>query len=102
MSASSYLLSRSPEIRVVCPASVPIWTVFMGTSSLLEGCTRAVEAEPHWHELDGAGSWSPGFSTASRAAARAWSFSSAQTPASWSPQILRTPLGDGIFRTRNP
>jgi hypothetical protein len=49
-SASSYLLSRSPEIRVVCLASTPTWTVFTGTSS---GCTWGVEAEPRWRELDG-------------------------------------------------
>jgi hypothetical protein len=47
---SSYLLSRSLEIRVVCPAAVPTWTVFTGTSS---GCMWGVEAEPRWHELDG-------------------------------------------------
>jgi hypothetical protein len=49
-SVSSYLLSRSPEIRVVCLASAPTWTVFTGTSS---GCTWGVEAEPRWRELDG-------------------------------------------------
>jgi hypothetical protein len=48
MSASFYLLSRSPEIRVVYPASVSTWTVFTGMSSLLEGCTRGAETEPHW------------------------------------------------------
>jgi hypothetical protein len=51
MSASSYLQSRSPDIRVVCPAAVPTWTVFMGTSS---GCTWGAQAEPHRHKLDGA------------------------------------------------
>jgi hypothetical protein len=56
MSMSSYLLSRSPEIRVICPSSVSTWTVFMGTSSLPEGCTRGAEAEPRWRELGGAGS----------------------------------------------
>jgi hypothetical protein len=39
---SSYLLSISPEIRVVCPAAVPTWTVFTGTSS---GCTRGAKAK---------------------------------------------------------
>jgi hypothetical protein len=38
-----YLLSRSPEIRVVCPATVPTWTVFTGTSS---DCMRGAEADP--------------------------------------------------------
>jgi hypothetical protein len=56
MSASSYLLSRSPEIWVVYPASVSTWTVFMGTSSLPEGCTRGAETEPRWREPGGAGS----------------------------------------------
>jgi hypothetical protein len=55
-SVSSYLLSRSPEIRVVCIASVLTCTVFMGMSSLPEGCTRGAEAESRWRELDGAGS----------------------------------------------
>jgi hypothetical protein len=45
MSASSYLLSRSLEIWVVSVASAPIWTVFTGTPSLIEGCTRGDEAE---------------------------------------------------------
>jgi hypothetical protein len=65
MSASSYLLSRSPEIQVVYPASVLIWTVFTGTSSLPEGYTRGAEAEPRWCKLDGAGSCPPGSSAAS-------------------------------------
>jgi hypothetical protein len=68
MSTSSYLVSRSPEIRVVCPVVVSTWTVFTGTSS---GCTRGAEAEPCCRELDGARSWPPGSSVASRAAARA-------------------------------
>jgi hypothetical protein len=65
MSASFYLLSRSLEIRVVCPASVLTWMVFTGTSSLPEGCTRGAEAELRWRELGGAGSWPPGSSAAS-------------------------------------
>jgi hypothetical protein len=102
MSVSSYLLSRSPEIRVVCPASVLTWTVFTGMSSLPEGCMQGAETEPCWCELGRVGSWPPGSSAASQAAARAWSFSSAQAPTSRSPQILRTTLGDGIFRTKYP
>jgi hypothetical protein len=85
MSVSSYLLSRSPEMQVVCPASVPTWTVFMGMSSLPERCTWGAETEPRWRELGGAGSWPPGSSAASQAAARAWSFSSAQAPTSRPP-----------------
>jgi hypothetical protein len=54
---SFYLLSRSPEIQVVCPASVLTWTVFMGTSSLSEGCTWGAETEPHRRKLGGEGSW---------------------------------------------
>jgi hypothetical protein len=87
MSASSYLLPRSPEIRVVCPASVPTWTIFMGMSSLPEGCTRGAETEPRWHELGGAGSCLPGSLAASRAAASAYSFSNAQAPASTPPDL---------------
>jgi hypothetical protein len=56
MSASSYLLSRSPEIRVVCPALAPTWMVFTGTSSLPEGCTRGAKIEPCWRELGDVGS----------------------------------------------
>jgi hypothetical protein len=56
---SSYLLSRSPEIRVVCPASVSTWTVLTRTSSLLEGFTWGAETEPRWRELSGVGSWPP-------------------------------------------
>jgi hypothetical protein len=55
MSASSYLLSRSPETWVVYLASGPTWTVFTGTSSLSEGCMRGAETEPRWHELSGKG-----------------------------------------------
>jgi hypothetical protein len=65
MSVSSYLLSRSPEIRVVCPASVLTWTVFMGMSSLPEGCTWGAETEPCWRDLGGAGSWLPSSSATS-------------------------------------
>jgi hypothetical protein len=71
--------------------------IFLG-----RGLHVGAKAEPHWHELGGAGSWPPGSAAASGAAARAWSFSSAQAPMSRSPRILRTPLGDGIFRTRYP
>jgi hypothetical protein len=46
MSVSSYLLSRSLKIRVVCPASVPTWTIFTGTPSLPEGCAQGAETEP--------------------------------------------------------
>jgi hypothetical protein len=53
--ASSHLLSGSPEIRVVYPASTLTWTVFMGTSSLLEGCTWGAETELCWRELGGMG-----------------------------------------------
>jgi hypothetical protein len=98
MSTSSYLLSRSIETQVVRPASAPIWTVFMGTSSLAEGCTRGAEAEPHGREFGGAGSWLLGFSAASRAATRAWSFSSAQAPTSQSSRIMRTPLEMATLR----
>jgi hypothetical protein len=54
MSVCSYLLSRSPEALIVCPALAPTWMVFMGTSSLPEGCTRGVVFEPRWRELGGA------------------------------------------------
>jgi hypothetical protein len=93
MRVSSYLLSRSPEIRVLCPASVPTWMVFTGTSSLPEGCTQGAEVETHWRELDGVGSWPPSSSAALRAAARAWSFSSVQTPMSRSPPDLEDAIG---------
>jgi hypothetical protein len=43
-SASSYLLSRPPTMRVVWVASAPIWMVFTGTPSLYEGYTRGAEA----------------------------------------------------------
>jgi hypothetical protein len=56
MSVSSYLLSKSSETRVVSPASALTWTIFMGTSSLPEGCMRGAETEPHWRELGGVGS----------------------------------------------
>jgi hypothetical protein len=85
MSVCSYLLSRSPEALIVCPALAPTWMVFMGTSSLPEGCTRGVVSEPRWRELGGAESWPPGSSVASRATTGAWSFSSAWAPASRSP-----------------
>jgi hypothetical protein len=57
MSASSYLLSRSPETWVVCPTSTPTWMYFTGTSSLPEGFTWGAETELRWRELGGVGSW---------------------------------------------
>jgi hypothetical protein len=44
----------------------------------------------------------PGPPAVSCCAARGWSFSSADTPASRSLRILRMPLGDDIFKTRYP
>jgi hypothetical protein len=67
-----------------------------------EGCTRGADNEPRWRELEGARSGLPGPAAVSCCAARDWSFSSAETPASLSPRILRTPLGKGIFKTRYP
>jgi hypothetical protein len=101
-SANSYLLFRSPEIRVVYPASVPTWMVIMGTSSLPEGCTRGAEAELRWRELGGAGPGpqapqqlrepllGPGVSPMHK------------PPCHDPPRILRTLLGDDIFRTKYP
>jgi hypothetical protein len=102
MSVSSYLLYRSPMMRVVLAASIPIWTVFTGTPSLTKGCTQDVDVESCWRELDGTGSWPLSPTVVSRAAARAWSFSSAETPASQSPWTLRTLFGDGIYKTKYP
>jgi hypothetical protein len=57
---SSYLLSRSPVMRVVWAASAPIWMAFMGTSSLPLGCTWGAGDEPHWRELEGSWRQPPG------------------------------------------
>jgi hypothetical protein len=62
MSASSYLLSRSPKILILYPAAVPTWMVFTGTSS---GCMQGAEAEPRWRKPNGARSWPPSSSAAS-------------------------------------
>jgi hypothetical protein len=43
-------------MRVVWVGSVLIWMVFMGMSSLLDGCTRGADDEQCWHEIEGA--WS--------------------------------------------
>jgi hypothetical protein len=59
MSVSSYLSHKFPVMRVVWAASASIWTTFMGTSSLFEGCTWGAEDETHWCELDGAWSGTP-------------------------------------------
>jgi hypothetical protein len=59
MSMSSYLSPRFPVMRVVWVASTPIWMIFTWLSSLSEGCTRGVEDETRWRELDGAWSGSP-------------------------------------------
>jgi hypothetical protein len=62
------------------------------------GCgDRAALARARWR-----GVLAPGSPAASRATAKAQSFCSAHAPASRSPRILRTPLGDVIFRTRYP
>jgi hypothetical protein len=49
---SSYLLPKFPTMWVVWVASTPIWTIFTGTSSLSEGCTRGAKDEMRWCELD--------------------------------------------------
>jgi hypothetical protein len=56
--------------------------VFMGMSSLLEGCTRGANDKPHWRELEGAWTGLLGPTAASCCAAKAWSFSSVGMPTS--------------------
>jgi hypothetical protein len=102
MSTSSYLSPRSLMMRVVWAASMLIGVVFMGTPSLSKGYTQGAEVEMRWRKFDGAGSWSPCLAVASRAAAKAWSFSSAETHDVRSPWILMISLDASIFRTRYP
>jgi hypothetical protein len=97
MSASFYLSPRSPTMWVVWAASLLIWMVFTGKPSLSEGCTRGAEAEPHWCEVEGVGSWSLPLAVPLWATTRTWSFSNAETPAVRPPWILMSTLGDGIF-----
>ena len=86
MSASSYFSTRFPTMRVVLEESAPICTVFTGT--LAGALAREVE----------------GVSSSERAAsaARACSFSTIATAAVWSPRNVRTPAGEGIFKTKYP
>jgi hypothetical protein len=100
MSASSHLLSKSPEIRVVCLVAVLTWTVFTGTSS---GCTWSTEAEPRWRELDGVRSW-PQAPRQLYEPLLVTGASPAHKPPRHDPppRIMRTLLGDDNFSTRYP
>jgi hypothetical protein len=87
---------------VVWVASVLIWMIFTGMSSLFEGYTRGADAEPHWCELEGAWSCPSWPVAASYSATSTWSFSNVETLMERSPWTLMTPLGDDIFKTRYP
>jgi hypothetical protein len=69
---------------------------------LSKDCTRGAKVEPCWHELGGVGSCPPDPAAALQEAVGVYSFSNAETLASRCPRILKTPLGDGIFRTQYP
>ena len=96
MSASSYFSSKFPAMRVVLEESAPICTVFTGTLSGSDGRTLGAFEGALGFEVDG--------SSSERAvsAARACCFSTVVTVAVRSPRTVRTPAGEGIFRTKYP
>jgi hypothetical protein len=100
MSALSYFSPRLPPMRVVWEASAPTWTVFMGTSSVSDGRTLGALARALAREVEGSDPWAP--AAGASPVASAWSFSTATTAAARSLWTVRTPAGEGIFRTRYP
>ena len=96
MSASSYFSSRFPAMRVVLVESAPICTVFTGTWSGSDGWTLGAFAGALGREVDGS------YSERAASAARACSLSTAVTAAVRSPCTVRTPAGEGIFKTKYP
>jgi len=96
MSVSSYFSSRFPAMRVVLVESAPICTVFTGTWSGSDGWTLGAFAGALGCEVDGSSS------ERAASAARACSLSTAATAAVRSPYTVRTPVGEGIFKTKYP
>ena len=96
MSASSYFSSRFPAMRVVLVESAPIRTVFTGTWSGSDGWTLGAFAGALGCEVEGSSL------KHAASAARACSLSTAATVAVRSPRTVRTPAGEGIFRTKYP
>ena len=96
MSVSSYFYSRFPAMWVVLEESAPICMVFTGTLSGSNGRTLGAFAGILAHEVDGSSS------ERAASAARACSFSTAAMAAVRSPRTVRTPAGEGIFRTKYP
>ena len=96
MSASFYFSSRFPVMRVVLAESAPICTIFTETWSGSDGWTFGAFAGALGCEADGSSS------ERAASAARACSHSTAATAAVRSPCTVRTPAGDGIFKTKYP
>ena len=96
MSASSYFSSRFPAMWVVLVESAPICTVFMGTWSGSDDWTLGAFAGALGCEVVGSSS------ECAASAARACSLSTAATTAVRSPYTVRTPAGEGIFKTKYP
>jgi hypothetical protein len=100
MSALSYFSPRFPPTRVVWEASAPTWMVFTGTLSVSDGQTLGALAMALARKDEG--SDPSAMAAGARLLASTWSFSSTTTAAARSPWMVRTPVGEGIFRTRYP
>jgi hypothetical protein len=98
-SASSYFLSRSPAMRVVWVESTASQMALTGTPSVPDGCTFGALRGTLVPEVEG--SLLPSFERAV-SAAMACNFSMAASAAAQSPYTVRTPVGDGLLRTKYP
>jgi hypothetical protein len=100
MSALSYFSPKLPPMRVVWEASAPTWTVFTRTSSVSDNRTFGTLDRALAREVEGSDPWAP--AAGASPVANAWSFSTATTAAARSLWTVRTPAGEGIFRTKYP
>jgi hypothetical protein len=94
---SSYSSPRLPAMRVVWEESTLTWMVLTGPSSALDGCTFGTLVGALVLEVEGS---LPLSSKRAVSAARACRFSTAASAAARSPRTVRTPIVDGILRTK--
>jgi hypothetical protein len=98
-SASSYFLSKSPAMRVVWVESAASRMALTGTPSVSDGYTFGALRGTLVPEVEGSLLPSSGRAVST---AMACNFSMAASAAARSPCMVRTPVGDGILRTKYP
>jgi hypothetical protein len=99
ISASSYFLSRSPTMRVVWVESAASRMALTGTPSVPDGCTFSALRGALVPEVEGSLLPSSGRAVST---AMACNFSTAASVAAQSSCTVRTPVEDGILRTKYP